>query len=112
MHELALARTLFNEAQEMALRVGMDRINYIKVKLGVASGIDVDTLRHSFMEHLFPESIAEDAEVEIVFEPLIAKCIKCQQEITQVGPGGGCPKCGSGDLDIIGGIKVTIDEIG
>ena len=111
MHEIAIARTLFDRAQEMAFRTGVDRINRIKIKVGVASGIDVDMLRHSLIDHIFPETIAEDAEVEIVLEPLIAKCKKCHHEITQIGVGGGCPECSSRDLDIIGGIKVSVDGI-
>jgi len=111
MHEISIAKTLFDQAQEMAFKRGVDRIGRIKIKLGVASGIDVDMLRHSLIDHIFPDSIAEDAEIEVVFEPLIAKCVKCGDEITQIGIGGGCPKCGSKNLDIIGGIKVTVEDI-
>ena len=111
MHELAIARTLFNDALVMAFRHGYDRINCLKIKLGAASGIDKDMLRHSLIEHIFPETIAEDAEVEIVLEPLVAKCIKCQEELTQTIAGGGCPKCGSKDLDIIGGTKASVEGI-
>ena len=111
MHELAIARTLFNQALEAASRSGIDRINCIKIKLGVASGIDIDILKHSMVEHFFPETIAEDAQIDIALEPLIAKCIKCRKEITQIGVGGSCPKCGSMELDIVGGIKVTVEGV-
>ena len=111
MHELSIAKTLFAQAQEMAFRRGVDRISRIKIKLGVASGIDIDMLRHSLMDHIFPESIAEDAEIEVALEPLIAKCVKCGDEITHIATGGGCPKCGSKNLDIIGGTKVTVEDI-
>jgi hydrogenase nickel incorporation protein HypA/HybF len=111
MHELAIARSLFNDALVMAFKQGMDRINCLKIKLGVASGIDKDMLRHSFIEHIFPETIAEDAEVEITLEPLVAKCVKCQGEITQTTAAGGCLSCGSKDLDIIGGTKASVEGI-
>ena len=111
MHELSIAKSLFDDAQEIAFKRGIDRINLIRIKLGVASGIDADMLRHSLVDHIFPESIAEDAEVEFTIEPLIAKCTKCNEEITQIGIGGGCPKCFSKDLDIIGGIKVLVEEV-
>lgn len=111
MHETMLARRLFNEAQEMAFRLGVDRISRLKVRLGVASGIDKDVLRYDFIEHIFPETIAEDAELEVILEPLIAKCVKCKKEITQIGAGGGCPDCGSKELDIISGMNVAVEGV-
>lgn len=111
MHELSIAKSLFDDAQQMAFKLGIDRISRIKIKLGAVSGIDADMLRHSLVDHIFPESIAEDAEVEFTIEPLIARCVKCKEEITQIGIGGGCPKCLSKDLDIIGGIKVIVEEV-
>jgi len=95
----------------MAFRFNIDRITRFKVKLGVASGIDKEILRDALVEHIFPETIAEDAEVEVVLEPLIAKCAKCREEITHVAASGGCPACGSKDLDIIGGASVILEEI-
>lgn len=111
MHELSIAKSLFDNAQEMAFKRGIDRINLIRIILGVASGIDADMLRHSLVDHIFPGSIAEDAKVEFRIEPLIARCVKCNEEITQIAIGGGCPKCFSKDLDIIGGIKVSVEEV-
>jgi len=111
MHELSIARTLFDQAQEMAFKAGIDRISRLKIRLGVASGIDVDMLKHSLTDHIFPESIAEDAQIDIVLEPLIAKCVKCGQEITQIAIGGGCPKCSSRDLDIVCGTKVVLEGL-
>lgn len=111
MHESMLARKLFNEAQEMAFRLGVDRINLLKIRLGVASGIDKDVLRYDLIEHIFPETIAEDAEVEVMLEPLIAKCVHCKKEITQIDAGGGCPFCGSRELDIISGMNVAVEGV-
>ena len=51
------------------------------------------------------------SQIDIALEPLIAKCIKCRKEITQIGVGGSCPKCGSMELDIVGGIKVTVEGV-
>ncbi|OIO80910.1 MAG: hypothetical protein COW11_01640 [Candidatus Omnitrophica bacterium CG12_big_fil_rev_8_21_14_0_65_43_15] len=111
MHELSIAKTLFEEARQMAFKLRIDRISRIKIKMGVASGIDIDMLKHSLIDHMFPESIAEDAQIEITLEPLIAKCKQCGNEITQVGISGGCPKCSSRELDIISGIKVVIEDV-
>lgn len=111
MHELTVARRLFNEAHEIALNLGIDRISRIKIKLGVASGIDANILRHSFMDHIFPETIAEDAEVDFIVEPLIAKCVHCRKELTHIGVAGGCPACASKNLDIIGGMKVVVEGV-
>jgi len=111
MHELSIAKSLFDQAQGMAFKLGIDRISRIKIKLGAASGIDADMLRHSLIDHLFPESIAEDAEIEFTIEPLVARCVKCNEEITQMSVGKGCPRCSSKALDIIGGIKVVVEEI-
>ena len=112
MHELGIAQDLFKIIEEKARENSLKSVTKIRVKVGVASGIDKDFLRHSFIDHIFPKSIAAGAELEFMEEPLTARCKDCQKTIvTQESPTSGCPACGSVNIEITKGKDVYIENI-
>jgi len=111
MHELTIARPLFMEILESARSKGLDRISSVKIALGEAFGIDAELLKHSFMDHLFPNSIAEDCKVDICTESLTARCNQCHSSIVELSQEGKCPKCDASDLDITGGMKAILLDV-
>ncbi|OGS19161.1 MAG: hypothetical protein A3J83_00100 [Elusimicrobia bacterium RIFOXYA2_FULL_40_6] len=112
MHETGIARDLFEKIKAEAARNSLTKITKIVIKNGEASGILEDLLRHSFKDHIFPGTIAEGAELQIIVENLSAKCSQCGGEITTHNIGlQGCPKCQSKNIDILFGKDVYIDSI-
>jgi len=108
MHEYTLARNLayliFKEINEKKPK----KINKIVFIMGKASGVDKEFLEHSFKEHIFKNTICEQAELEFVFEEPKIRCKKCgkiyEQAVIKC-------ECGSDEFDIIAGNEVYVKEI-
>ncbi len=111
MHELGIAKDLFAKAREKAKENGLKRITRIKIRLGEASGVEEGFLRHSFMDHILPGSIAEEAILEIEKEGVEARCSDCGKKISAQEAGLSCPHCGGKDIEIISGKNVYIENI-
>jgi hydrogenase nickel incorporation protein HypA/HybF len=120
MHELGIAKELFNIILQTAKENSIKSISKIVIKVGVNSGIDPKFLEHSFKDHILPDSIAKNSELKIVIEPIKLKCNKCgkimnynnknkSNEIHNLS--SNCPHCKSSDLQIISGKDVYVDTI-
>lgn len=81
MHELGIAKDLFEIILKTAKDNSLKKITKVKIRIGAASGIESDFLKHSFEEHLFKGTIAEGAKIEIIIEPVILECRECKRNI-------------------------------
>jgi hydrogenase nickel incorporation protein HypA/HybF len=111
MHELGIAKDLFAHVKEKVKQKGLRRITGIKIKVGEASGIEEGFLRHSFIDHILPGTIAEGVTLEVEREPVKAKCGSCGKEISAREGGLNCPGCGGSNLEIIAGKDVYVESI-
>ncbi|MBU4484572.1 hydrogenase maturation nickel metallochaperone HypA [bacterium] len=112
MHELGIAQDLFHVVKQKACAAKLTKIKVIKIKLGVASGIEESFLIHSFVDHLFPGTIAAGARLEIIKEDVSAKCKGCGANVEiQEAPTFACPSCGGVSMEIGSGREVYIYEI-
>lgn len=111
MHELGIAKDLFAKVNEKAKENKLKRITRIKIKLGEASGVKEKFLRHSFIDHILPGSIAEGAALEIAKEEVKARCETCGKSISAQEAGLSCPHCGGSELEIISGKDVYVESI-
>ncbi len=112
MHELGIARDLFMIVEKKARENNLKKVTKVRIKLGIASGIKEDFLRHSFIDHIFPETIARGAELEIIKEGAEARCRGCGKDIdTQAEFRMNCPACGSFDVEISRGNDTCLEEI-
>ncbi|MDD5687291.1 MAG: hydrogenase maturation nickel metallochaperone HypA [Elusimicrobia bacterium] len=111
MHELGIAKNLFDIVLQKAKENKLKKITKISVKLGEAAGIEMDFLRHSFVDHLFPNTIASGCILEIAAEKVKAKCKKCSKEFLPEKKYFLCPSCQSDNIEIIFGKEVYVDFI-
>lgn len=111
MHELGIAKDLFAKVLEKAKENELRRVTRIKIRLGEASGIEEGFLRHSFIDHILPGSIAQGATLEIKKEGVKARCSDCGKRISAQEAGLSCPQCGGSDIEIISGKDVYIENI-
>lgn len=112
MHELGIAQDLFQIVKERAEENNLKKVTKIKICLGVASGIEKGFLEHSFIDHIFPKSIAEGAMLEIIHEPMETHCKDCGKELnTDEKFTLTCPACGSFNIEITKGKEVYIETI-
>ena len=112
MHELGIARDLFMIVEKKARENNLKKVTKVRINLGIASGIKENFLRHSFIDHIFPETIAWDAELEIIKEGVEARCRGCGKDIdTQAEFSMNCPACGNFDVEIIRGKDTYLEDI-
>ena len=113
MHELGIAEDLFKIVKKKAQGFNLKKVTKIRIKVGAASGIDIEFLRHSFNDHVFPDTIAHGAELELISEPVEAKCKKCGEIINAQKHefSKSCPSCGGLYIEIIKGKDVYIEDI-
>lgn len=111
MHELGIAKDLFAKVRAKAKENKLKRITRIKIKLGEASAVEKEFLRHSFIDHILPGSIAEGAALEIAKEEVKARCETCDKSISVQEAGLSCPHCGGRELEIISGKDVYVESI-
>jgi len=113
MHELSMAQDLLRIVEAKAKENDLKIVTKIVVVVGEASGIEEDFLRHSLMEHLMlPGTAAEKAELEMIIEPLQARCVACGIEIDfQQSSSLRCPNCGSNNLEVSRGKSVYLQSI-
>lgn len=112
MHELAIAQDFWKTILDHAHQNNLTTITKITIMLGEASGIERGFLEHSLKDHIMPGTIAADAELEIVNQPLAAVCGACGAAITtdaltQLA----CPQCGSRDIEISAGRETYVASI-
>ncbi len=113
MHELGAALELFKVVEEKARENNLNKVMKVRVKVGEASGIESDFLKHSFLDHIFPETIADGADLEIIVEKVGAMCKDCgvRIDISKDAPVMKCPSCGSYKFEITEGKDVYLDSI-
>ncbi|MDO8733948.1 MAG: hydrogenase maturation nickel metallochaperone HypA [Elusimicrobiota bacterium] len=111
MHELGIAKDLLDIVLIKAKENGLKKITKISVKIGEASGIEEDFLRHSLVDHLLPGTIASGCNVEISKEDVKAKCKKCSAEFLPKEMIFDCPSCQSKEIEILSGKDVYVASI-
>jgi len=112
MHELGIAKELFEVIKKYAKENSLSKVTKIVIKVGIASGIDKDFLRHSFVDHILPGTIAENSSIEFDLEPVTLKCKNCNEIIQPEGNDFiTCPKCKSHHMEIISGKQVYVESL-
>jgi len=112
MHELGIARDLFKIVVQKAKENSLKAVTKVRIKVGVASGIEEGLLRHSFLDHIFPGTIAEGAELELVEEAVETKCKDCGTQIESSQEFIlHCPACGSFNIEVTKGKDVYLESI-
>jgi len=113
MHELGIALELFKLAEEKARENNLRKITKVKVKLGEASGITYDFLKHSFLDHVFPGTIADGAVLEIAEEKVGGTCKDCKNKfaVNKDKLLTTCPSCGGLKWEITEGKEIYLDSI-
>lgn len=110
MHEIGLAEEIFKTIKELAERNNLKKITKVRIKLGEQAGVEEELLEHSLIDHRFPGTLAEGAELEIVNEKMRFRCPQCNQEHESIEVAK-CSSCGNENLEIIAGTEIYIDHL-
>lgn len=96
MHEMSLAMSILELAEEEAAKNGCNRLLRVCVECGALSGAMPEALEFC-LKCLLAESAHKDAVLELVEVPLKLRCSQCQTVFGATGRGAvfePCPNCG------------------
>jgi hydrogenase nickel incorporation protein HypA/HybF len=108
MHELSIALSILDVAEEEAERQGGSRVAAIHLRLGPLTGVVTEALRSAY--ELARESTSLSA-AELVIEevPLVVWCPRCSSERTLPSPQMlCCPTCATPTPDVVRGREMEI----
>ena len=108
MHELSIAHSLVEIAEEAAAKAGVTRVTVVHLRLGVLSGVVRDALLFGFDVATVGTRL-EGARLEIEDVPLQAYCANCDAVVTLPDPRRfRCPQCGAACRRIVTGQEIEL----
>ena len=93
MHEVSLMEQTLEVAIRAAKQEGAHKIERLKMRIGIMSGVVPDALEFAF-EAVTQGTIAEGATFEIESIPVVCYCPSCQQDFQPPDFIYECPNCG------------------
>lgn len=107
MHELSIARSLFDIVLEECERNHLSKVYAIKLRVGALAAVVPDSLRFCF-ELVTKDTLAEGAVLEIETSPVIAQCSKCNFKFDVENHTYLCPQCGDISVSLISGRDLAL----
>ena len=107
MHELSIIANLFEILEEKAAEKEAKRVLSVKLQVGLLSGVVPDLLKTAF-DIYKKETIAAEAELEMVEVPFKVKCNMCGAEMVKDDLFVVCDACGSTDLKTLQGTDLFL----
>jgi hydrogenase nickel incorporation protein HypA/HybF len=108
MHELSIALSILDLAEEEAARRGSRRVAAIHLKWGPLSGVVKDALLSAY-DLARSSSALPDAELVIEEVPVVVYCPGCGQErAIEALPELCCPACGGPTPDVVHGRELDL----
>lgn len=112
MHEIGIARDLWAAVLKTAKEKKLKAISSVELVVGESSGIDVELLKHSMKDHIFPGTAAEKAKLVITLEKVSAKCSDCGRDIKRDEMSAlNCPSCKGMNMEIISGNDCYVKNV-
>jgi hydrogenase nickel incorporation protein HypA/HybF len=110
MHELGIAASVLQQAQQEAQRhLGM-RLRKVKVRVGEFSGVNPEALSFSF-EVMVRDSGLEPLQLEIETCPRRQRCPACQRTFRVAEYDLSCPNCGNPETEFAGGDELELASL-
>lgn len=110
MHELSIAMSIIEIAEENAKREKASVINEIELDIGTQSGVVLEALTFA-MESAVQGTMLESAEVKINSIPARAVCSKCQHAFYTDDLFTPCPECGNPFSEIVQGRELKVKSL-
>jgi hydrogenase nickel incorporation protein HypA/HybF len=110
MHEMSLAESVLQIAEDTARSNGGSRISLVLLEIGQLAGVEIEALRFCF-EAASRESLAAGAALVIEQPDGQAWCMPCGETVRLSKLADPCPRCGSHQLQVTGGNELKVREI-
>ena len=111
MHEFALTKSLIEQVEAIADEHQATKVRSIQIRCGSLSGVEPELLREAFMMLRPQSSRIHDCELNMVVEPVQAKCLSCNTIFIPANFVFICPTCSSTDTVTLCGEDVMIESI-
>jgi hydrogenase nickel incorporation protein HypA/HybF len=110
MHELSLCQALIATAQEQLAKrpeCAGRHLRALKVTVGALSGCEPELLERMF-PHAASGTIAENASLQINFQPVEIECRGCGEKREVAANDWLCPHCGSDQVGMLSGNELLL----
>lgn len=110
MHEMSLCEGVLSVIEEQAALQHYARVKTVYLEVGALAGVEPEALRFGF-DVVMKDSIAANAQLEIIEIPGRAWCMQCMKEVPVQQRFDACPDCGGYQLQVNGGEELRIKEL-
>jgi hydrogenase nickel incorporation protein HypA/HybF len=108
MHELSIAMSIVEMAQEEAERRGGVQVSAVHLKLGILSGVVKEALLSSY-EMACEDTLLQDSRLVVEEVPVIVFCPRCQMQCTLSSVQlFSCGECGTPTSEIVQGKEIEV----
>lgn len=111
MHELSIAHSLVEIAQDAAMEVKATKVEVVNLRIGALSGVVKDALLFSY-DIVIEDTILAGSRLEIEELPVIVNCASCNIQTTLAGVQQfRCQQCNQPTADIVQGKELEISSL-
>ena len=110
MHELSIAQSIVDLAENVAVTEKADRIQSINIEIGALSGVVLDALEFA-MEITVKNTKLENASINYFRKEGKAICSECNFQFKTDNLLALCPKCKRANFKIIDGKQLRIKSL-
>ena len=107
---MSLSEGMLELIQDAARRDGFAHVRTVWLEIGKLATVEPEALRFCF-DVVTRGSCAEGARLEIIATPGRAWCMRCSESVAVDDPLGGCPQCGSHQIQVTGGSDMRVKEL-
>lgn len=110
MHELSIAVSIVELAEEEALKVNSTSISKIEVEIGTMAGVETEALQFCW-ESAIEGTMAKKAELVIIKIQAEARCLECGKDFPIEHFFAECPSCHSFRYEITKGKELRVSSL-
>jgi hydrogenase nickel incorporation protein HypA/HybF len=110
MHELSIAMSIVDIAEENAAASGVKSVSEIQIEVGDISGVVHEALEFA-MEEAVKNTVLQNAKRVVITIPGKAKCLECKHEFEIGDVFTPCPQCSSFNNEIISGQELRVKSM-
>jgi hydrogenase nickel incorporation protein HypA/HybF len=110
MHEMSIAESICQIAEEAAGREGGARVKTVFVEIGALAGVELEALRFCW-DAVTREGRAASAALDVTHTPGQAWCLQCSKTVALPALYEACPCCGSYEVQVTAGTEMRVKEI-
>jgi hydrogenase nickel incorporation protein HypA/HybF len=111
MHELAIAESIVEVVKEKAAECSAARVKSVRLKIGEASSIVIDSLTFCFEMLASFEPILAGTQLSVDVVSHRAWCRHCEQEFPVKNFVAQCPTCEEWSSEILSGTELQVVEM-